>query len=141
MLLTPEQLHKKLSAVTGVEWRGSLDNYHKNIDKDWEARLLNKSRYFQQIYGGIDSDNVVKPLTDPNGLMGAVQFRMANEMACNTVPNEFLNQQLCKDDDNILFPFVTLASKPWYENGVPYPKGLEAIRKNIRYLHALLLGE
>ena len=140
-LLGPDQLHKKISAVTGIEWRGSLDNYHKNAEKSWEARLLNRSKYFHQIYGGIDSDSVVKPLTEPNGLMGAVQFRMANEMSCYTVPNEFLNQQLGKEDDNVLFPFVTMETLPFDENGNPIDQAMQQIRKNIRYLHALLLGE
>jgi len=142
-LLGPEQLHKKLSAVTGIEWRSTLDSYHKSINSssNSEARLLNKSRYFQQIYGGIDSDNVVKPLTDPNGLMGAVQFRMANEMACYVVPNEFLNQQLDQSSENLLFPFVTLDTQPWDENGNTNSDNMQLIRQNIRYLHALLLGE
>lgn len=140
-LLGPEQLHRKLSALTNIEWRGSLDNYHKSLSNDWDARLLNSRHYFQQIYGGIDSDNVVKPLTDPNGLMGAVQFRMANEMACYAVPNEFLNQQLGREEDNILFPFVTLDTQPLDDDGNVIGANMQLIRKNIRYLHALLLGE
>jgi hypothetical protein len=140
-LLGPEQLHRKLSAVTGIEWRGRLDSYHKHVTSDWEARLLNSRRYFQQIYGGINSDSVVKPLTDPNGLMGAVQFRLANEMACYAVPNEFLNQQLGRDEDNHLFPFVTVDTLPWNEAGTPDNGAMQLIRQNIRYLHALLLGE
>lgn len=140
-LLGPEQLHKKLSAVTGIEWRGSLNSYHKHIYSDWEARLLNHRKYFQQIYGGIDSDNVVKPLTDPNGLMGAVQYRMANEMACYVVPNEFLNQKLDQEEDNKLFPFVTMDTLPLDEQGNTIASNMQLIRQNIRYLHALLLGE
>lgn len=139
-LLGPEQLNKKLSALTGIEWRGSLDNYHKNIGRDWEARLLNRN-YYQQIYGGIDSDSVVKPLTEPNGLMGAVQYRMANEMACYAVPNDFLNQKLGRDSEVRLFPFVTMTTQPWDEDGNPDNDGMQRIRQNIRYLHALLLGE
>lgn len=140
-LLGPEQLHKKLSAVTGIEWRGNLDSYHKHINSNWEARLLNSRKYFQQIYGGIDSDNVVKPLTEPNGLMGAVQYRMANEMSCYAVPNEFLNQQLGNEENNILFPFVTMDTLPRDENGNTNNAAMQLIRQNIRYLHALLLGE
>lgn len=140
-LLGPERLHSKLEAVTGLQWRGSLDHYHKSIHNDWDARLLNSRKYFQQIYGGINSDSVVKPLTEPNGLMGAVQFRMANEMACYAVPNEFLNQRLGKEEDNILFPFVTMDTLPYDEDGNAIPGNLQSIRKNIRYLHALLLGE
>ena len=140
-LLGPEQLHRKLSAITGIEWRGRLDSYHKHIDSDWEARLLNGRRYFQQIYGGINSDSVVKPLLEPNGLMGAVQFRMANEMACYVVPNEFLNQQLGRANQNHLFPYVTVDTLPRDEDGNPDNDAMGLIRKNIRYLHALLLGE
>ena len=140
-LLGPEQLHKKLRAVTGIEWRGNLDAYHKHIDSDWEARLLNGRRYFQQIYGGINSDSVIKPLTEPNGLMGAVQFRMANEMACYVVPNEFLNQKLGAEENNLLFPYVTMDTLPRNEDGSTNSDGMQRIRQNIRYLHALLLGE
>ncbi len=63
--------------------------------------------------------------------MANVQERMANEMACYAVPNDFL----APAGTRRLFPYVetgtTLATS----------QGQAAVRANIQYLHRYLLGE
>ncbi|MBR59219.1 MAG: hypothetical protein CMH54_14535 [Myxococcales bacterium] len=126
-LATPEQLNRRLTAVIGFPWRNnrtSPDNLVVN----------NRYRIF---YGGIDSDDVIGRITDPNGLIVAVQQRMAGEVACLSVGRDF---SLLRHDRH-LFPFVEPSYVPDDENGFPIPQAQLSIRENIRHLHAQLLGE
>jgi len=128
-LLTPEQLHRKITALLGFEWRTPLNTYAISSQNAGSARLLNKNAYYQQIYGGIDSFNVIDRLVEPNGLMVKVQERMANELACYAVPNDFL----ALADKRLLFPSVATSTLPG--------SGDAAIMTNIQHLHQHLLGE
>ncbi len=128
-LLTPELLHRKISALLGFEWRGPLDQYSTNVKSASSARLLSSRQYYQQLYGGIDSFSVTERLSDPNGLMARVQERMANELACYAVPNDFLLAQAGRK----LFPLV--------ETTTSASQSATAIKTNIQHLHRYLLGE
>ncbi|MCH7673063.1 MAG: cytochrome c [Proteobacteria bacterium] len=130
-LLTPELLHRKIDAVLGFEWRGFLDNYAVNKDIPFAARLLDNRFFYNQIYGGIDSFVVTSRLTEPNGLMVYVQERMANELACYAVPNDFLADA----DQRLLFPYVEA------DNQAISAQDQADIKTNIQHLHAHLLGE
>ncbi|MEQ8312728.1 MAG: c-type cytochrome [Gammaproteobacteria bacterium] len=130
-LLSPEMLHRKIGALLGFEWRGMLDFYYLTKNMDNQARLLDDRQFYQQIYGGIDSFVVTQRLTEPNGLMVYVQERMANELACYAVPNDFL----APAGERLLLPFVEPNMQP---------VGLSnqnAIMNNIQYLHSHLLAE
>jgi hypothetical protein len=130
-LLTPEQLHRKIIALFGFEWRGPLDRYSINLTLNGTPRLLNARQYYQQIYGGIDSFAITERLSAPNGLMALVQERMANELACYAVPQDFLAGR----SQRRLFPFVDPGTTP------VGAQNQEAVRANIRHLHGYLLGE
>ena len=130
-LLSPEMLHRKINALLGFEWRGPLDLYSVAKDNDRRARLLDDRQYYHQIYGGIDSFVVTQRLTEPNGLMVAVQERMGNELACYAVPNDFLTAA----EQRLLMPFVETTTQPTSSaNQV-------AIMQNIQHLHSHLLAE
>ncbi len=96
-----------------------------------EARLLDNRQYYRQIYGGIDSFVVTERLTEPNGLMVAVQERMANELACYAIPNDFLRT----GSDRLLLPYVEIQTLP------ESSEAQDAIRRNLQHLHSHLLGE
>lgn len=130
-LLTPELLHRKINALFGFEWRGPLDQYSSSIKNSSSARLLSSRQYYQQLYGGIDSFSVTERLTDPNGLMTKVQERLANELACYAVPNDFLTTKA----ERRLFPNVDTTTT------LNNSANRTAIRTNIRHLHRYLLGE
>ena len=130
-LLTPELLHRKINAVLGFEWRGFLDNYSVSKEIPFAARLLDNRFFYNQIYGGIDSFVVTDRLTEPNGLMVYVQERMANELACYAVANDFLSAA----QDRLLFPFVEASTQPISA------QDQADIKANIQYLHGHLLGE
>jgi len=126
-LATPEQLHRRIWATTGFPWRASrtaVDN-------------LTTGNLYQIFYGGIDSVDITRRITDPNGIMVAVQQRMANELACLSTSRDFSKSEVTR----LLFPYVEISYVPEDGNDFPIPQAEEAIRENIRYLHAHVLGE
>jgi hypothetical protein len=126
-LLIPEQLHRKIEAVTGQPWRVGVDGTDLLLSMD-EYRIF---------YGGIDSDTIVERITEPNGIMANVAKRMGNEIACWTTAADFT----LEPGDRSLFPFVDPSFSPEDGNGFEVPAAASAIRANIQYLHAKLLGE
>lgn len=130
-LLTPEMLHRKINALFGFEWRGTLNSYATSKNVLSTARLLDSRQYYQQIYGGIDSFVITDRLSDPNGLMVFVQERMANEMACYAVPNDFLAPKAQRR----LFPGVETTTQ------LASAQDRDAVKATIQHLHAYLLGE
>lgn len=112
-LLAPEQLERKLMAVFGKDW----------------GRL---NEQFKILYGGIDSKAVTERITDPSGAMGAIQRMMSNDMACKTVPNDFM----LDPESRRLFPKIEPDVVPTEDDAESEKK----IREAIVHLHAHLLG-
>jgi len=125
--LTPEQLERKVEAVTGYPWRESPNSTSYLLS-------LNEYRIF---YGGIDSDTIIERMTVPNGIMTNVAQRMANEVACWNAARDFTKPAAARK----LFPYVDQGFEPEDANGFEIPAVTEAIRVNIQYLHWRLLGE
>ena len=130
-LLTPEQLNRKIKAVTGVYW-GYFDGDHNRYD------MLDKDTYqnYFIFYGGMDSDSVISHLKQPNGTVAAVAGRMANEMACSLTAWDFTKSK----ETRRLFPLVDRTIVP-ESAGNEVPASVQLIKENIAYLHHLLLGE
>jgi hypothetical protein len=112
-LVTPEQLHRRIAAATGYEWRN----------------VLPRGRAYNMMYGGIDSDVVTERLTAMNGVMVNVAERMANEMACRATGLDFIKPA----EERTLFPAVETHHVPGLDDA--------AIRANIVHLHDRLLLE
>ncbi len=123
-LLTPELLDKKIAATAGVPWQKSDKNRYLLTD-------------FKILYGGIDSDRVTERLVVPNGVMAAVQERMANEVACAATAWDFTKDQ----GSRLLFPMVAIEDQPTTAGGDEIPAAIERIKANIVHLHDRLLGE
>ena len=117
--LTPEELDKKILAVTGLQWSNRLS-----------------SRYYL-LYGGIDSDGVTTRLVEPNGIMAAVGLRMANEVSCYASGADFALPKAQRR----LFPYVETTYQPYTEDGFDVPQVQENIRLNIQYLFLRVLGQ
>lgn len=113
--LTPEELDGKIVATTGVSW-GPLEN----------PNLLNREE-FMILYGGINSDDVVERSYDASGTSANIAKRMANEVACAAVPQDFAKPE----DERLLFPNATVLDGPLSD----------AVRDTIVDLHWSLLGE
>ncbi|MFT7581852.1 MAG: hypothetical protein ACI9MR_003530 [Myxococcota bacterium] len=124
-LLPPEQLNRKIEAVTGFPWRRRV------TDTDY---LLGDYRIF---YGGIDSNQVTKRIVAPNGIMANVGWRMANDVSCRVVAQDFTLNRVGRK----LFPHVEMTYAPEDENGFVVAGARDAIRKNIQYLHERVVGE
>ena len=125
--LTPEQLERKVEAVTGYPWRSNVGQTSYLLD-------FNEYRIF---YGGIDSDTIVERMDVPNGIMSNVAQRMANEVACWNTARDFTEPAALRN----LFPYVDPGFEPEDDNGFEIPAVTEAIRVNIQHLHWRLLGE
>lgn len=125
--LTPEALNRKITAITGYPWVESPDDDNYLLDFD-EYRIF---------YGGIDSDTITTRITSPNGIMSNVADRMSNEVACWNTARDFVESAA----NRRLFPYVEPGFEPEDQNGFEIPATTEAIRRNIQYLHAQLLGE
>jgi hypothetical protein len=126
-LLTPEELHQRILAVLGTPWKVRVNDRNPLLD----------GREFKLFYGGIDSDDITRRITEPNGIMANIGLRMAMEMGCISTPRDFGKPRA----DRILFPHVEPTFEPEDENGFLVPSASEAIRQNIRYLHQRILGE
>ncbi|AKT39849.1 DUF1588 domain-containing protein [Chondromyces crocatus] len=125
--LTPEALHRKIWAVSGYPWREG------RFGTDY---LLSGNRY-KLLYGGVDHFDVLQRIGEPNGIMANVSDRMANEMSCRAVPRDFSIPQ----EERLLFPYVDVTFEPKDRNGFDVEPAIEAIKKNIQYLHKRVLGE
>lgn len=101
-LLTPEELNRKLQAVTGYSWRNFEDS------RVWNNRSIGL------FYGGFDGgrDQVV-PNSEMNGLMSKIPDRMALELSCNMVRNEFRTDVAQRR----LFTLVEQTDSPVYDDG------------------------
>jgi hypothetical protein len=98
-LLTPEELNRKLEAVTGYNWRNFQDN------RVWRDGM-------GIFYGGFDGGNLqTDPNTKMNTLMSRIPERMAIEMSCNIVHDEFTKGS----DERTLFRYVETTDTPAFE--------------------------
>jgi hypothetical protein len=140
-LLTPEQLHDKIEATLGIPW---LDGAGQPV---LAARPRNPGvlGLYQLFYGGVDANNVVTRITSPNGVMAAVVDRMAAQMACRAVPQDFARAP----EARLLFPLAEVegalhdprALDPETEAGIEIAPAIAGIKKTIAHLHARVLGE
>jgi hypothetical protein len=124
-LSIPSVLAHKIEAVTGIRWR-----------RGWDQQDFLTTDY-RILYGDIDSDAVTERLTTPNGIMANVALRMANEVACDVVGNDFNRPAASRT----LFPHVEPADLPETETGDAVPAAVARIEQNIAYLHERVLGE
>ena len=116
-LLTPEQLDRKLTAATGFQWK---------LDWQNDPQLLEN---FYLFYGGIDSDGITERPQYLNSMMASVAERMANEVACEIVLQEFWPGM-----PRTLFKGVEISTDPTTEAGEA------AIRNTIRSMLGRLWG-
>jgi hypothetical protein len=125
--MTPEQLDRKIEAVTGYPWRPNRD----------QPDLLTNGNEYRIFYGGIDSNSITQRITDPNGIMANISGRMGNEMSCLATARDFSQDP----SDRLLFPYVERSFVPEDENQFSVPAVTDAIRANIQHLYAHVLGE
>ncbi len=126
-LLTPEMLDRKITAITGYGWRYPWDyaNTHEWLIQTYDI-----------LYGGIDSDTVTTRLTSPNGIIGAVGFRFANETSCALTGFDFTKDQASRK----FFQHVDVAEVP-ESAGHAVDGSVADIKANIQALHKYLLNE
>jgi Protein of unknown function (DUF1588)/Protein of unknown function (DUF1592) len=122
-LLSPELLDRKIDEVFGFSWN--------NGDR---SALLNDYRL---LYGGIDSESVTERLQTPNGMMSAITWRMATEMACRGVALDFARDK----GDRTLFSKVEPTTVPENDIAEAIPENVEKIQANLAALYQRMFGE
>ena len=128
-LLTPEELARKTSALTGYQWDrespwgGSLFARDLTHPDRWPSALTESHRI---LYGGIDSDGITARARDITSVMAGVAKRHAAAVSCPVVMREFF---LLPDGERRLFAGV--------DKHVTEP---DAIRNKLVELHDILLG-
>ncbi len=122
-LMSPEQLQRKIKSVTGREW-SDLNNGNN-----------------RELFGGMDSDDVTTRMTDPNGIMVAMQQKMAIQMACASTAQDFMRKRSPELNERLMFPYVSMETQPEDGEGFTNASNVAAIKKNIQYLHWRFLGE
>jgi len=119
-LIPPEQLHRKISAVTGgYSWRSPSNLNLRNLTT------------YNLLYGGIDSETVTERTIDPTSLVVGTQQRIALQSSCNVVVLDFNNVKA----DRALFPAVDITDTS------DTALGEIRIKQNIQHLYKQLLGE
>lgn len=117
-LLPPELLDKKIRATTGSD--------------AWSSRIGAEYHYHYALGGAGSRYAVFEREELQSGFMAALAERIAHETSCASAAVDFARDPA----DRILFPHV---------EGTDTPDGgslsIEAIKKNIRHLHARLFGE
>jgi hypothetical protein len=125
-LLSPEELDRKVVALTGYPWR---------VYYTQPPRAQNRLRLLWQfpiLYGGIDSKVVVERHREPNGVISSIARRMATQMSCLSVPQDFA---IVDADARRYFRHVEA------DTSVDDPAAEDAVREDIRGLYLSLLGE
>jgi hypothetical protein len=129
-VLTPEQLNRKINDVLGYPYKANGANSGTTL-------LLNTSRY-QLLLGGIDSDVTTVRFREPYPIMSNIARRMANELACLVVPQDF---SIRDRNSRRLFRHVEITTVPEDENGAALNLAQTNIREDLKALHLALLGE
>ncbi len=125
--MSPEQLNRKIEAITGYPWRPNPTS----------ADFLTNGNEYRIFYGGIDSNTIIERIKDPNGIMANISLRMANDMACTATARDFSQDP----SDRLLFPYVEPSFVPEDDNQFAVPAVTDAIRANIQHLYTHILGE
>jgi hypothetical protein len=87
-------------------------------------------------YGGINSDTIIRRVTDPSGIIVGVAQRMANEVSCRATAWDFTRPQA----ERRFLRNVQLDTVP-EAGGNAVPGNQQLIKQNIVALHSLILGE
>lgn len=121
--LSPELMQRKLYNIFGFGWDAFTNKNNRTM------------------MGGMDSDSITSRISEPNGLMVAIQQRMATIMACRGTAFDFTRARTPENNQRKLFPFVSVDTLPEDGDGFPLVSNVENIKKNIQYLHWAILAE
>ena len=136
MLATPELLDRRVRAIAGFPWMRDLNpmRLSQPDGRDNGNRWLRQEFYLP--YGGINSDTIIRRVTDPSGIIVGVAQRMANEVSCRATAWDFTRPQA----ERRFLRNVQIDTVP-EAGGNAVPGNQQLIKQNIVALHSLILGE
>jgi len=82
-LLSPESLDRKMYALTNLKWGENYDEWQQRFRTDLTSS-------YKLVYGGIDSDGIIKRPEELNSIMSQVALTHAAEMSCKVVLSDFV---------------------------------------------------
>ena len=161
----PEDLERRLNALVGYSWFNGFQrtdddepnrHWNNHIDRPGRSYLMEYreacgtgygcyARWYS-LLGGLDvnpSTGNMTRLNQPNLIVGSILEHMSGEMARRLIAREFAIIST-HDDGSFkrhLFPYVDLDTVPEDSEGAPNTEHVQAIKKNIQYLHRVLLNE
>ena len=112
-LLTPEELRRKMLAVTGFGWKrrhADEPGFELGEARDW----TNLEGQFGLLYGGIDSDGITERAADFTAVMAGIAKRHAAAISCPVVMKEFY---LLPPQQRSLFREIDRSVTPTFEFG------------------------
>ena len=125
-LLTPEELSRKTGAVTGFEWRRTID--WSGCWTGCERRPSALTDKYRLLYGGIDSGGITQRARDVTSVMAGVAKLHAVEVSCPVVMRELY---LLPDAERRLFAGIDQYVTP--------SRGADTIRNKLVELYDKLL--
>ena len=111
-LLTPEELARKTTALTGIQWGRQIP-----ISDPASGQINALSREYRLLYGGIDSDGITERSRDVTTVMAGVAKRHAAEVSCPIVMRDFF---LVPEAKRRLFTERAIAARPGVELEVAF---------------------
>ncbi|MDP3276626.1 MAG: DUF1592 domain-containing protein [Deltaproteobacteria bacterium] len=136
LLASPEQLDRRIRAIAGFGWFRDLNPTRLATPAGTSEDNRWLTREFYLPYGGINSDTIVRRVTDPSGIIVGVAQRMANELSCRGTAWDFTVPVTARR----YFNGVELDTVP-EAGGSAVPGNITRIKETIRTLHERVLGE
>ena len=106
-LLTPEELARKTTALSGIQWGREFP-----ISDPFRGQFNALSNEYRLLYGGIDSDGITERSRDITSVMAGVAKRHAAEVSCPIVMRDFY---LVPEAERRLFSESDITARPGVE--------------------------
>ena len=129
-LMTPEQLDRRLTLLTGLPWN--------HVRSTTQAPNLQAGGSYNVFMGGIDSENVTLRSREPVAIRAAIARRLGHEVSCIVVPQEF---SIVDPAQRKLFRLIEADEVPIDDDGAVDTAVEARVKAQIRRLHAVLWNE
>ena len=125
-LLSPDRMQEKIYAITDHKWSQT------EVDDSFRMHLGNRSTW--RLYGGLDHNNTKTMPNEQGGIMVAMQYRMANEIACFMSAQDFYRSP----ENRKLFELIDYEPAKSNTNGSVYVASETQVRQTLVNLHLKL---
>ena len=136
-LLTPEELARKTTAVTGFQWGRQRSVASSGQQDPAKRNSLADPKRYGLLYGGIDSDGITERARDVTSVMAAVANAHALSSSCPIVLREFY---LLPDGEKRLFANIDRMTTPAVSPVAVVADDFEVTAENPEESQAFVVG-